>query len=118
MDARLAPGRLHSARCCPPEPRDARCGARTANRPIRSNRSEALRRCRRQVTLLEQSGPQSILVVPQIRGLPKEDPMRRLLLTSLAACVLVTTSILSALAMPVANQNMLGGSDGVVLVRG
>jgi hypothetical protein len=44
--------------------------------------------------------------------------MRRLLLTSLAACVIVTTSILSALAMPVANPNTLAGSDGVVLVRG
>ena len=44
--------------------------------------------------------------------------MRRLLLISLAACVLVTTSILSALAMPVAKPNMLAGSDGIVLVRG
>ncbi len=44
--------------------------------------------------------------------------MRRLLLISLAACVLVTTSILSALAMPVAKPNMLAGSDGIVLVKG
>ena len=44
--------------------------------------------------------------------------MRRLLLISLAACVLVTTSILSAMAMPVAKSNMLADSDGIVLVRG
>src|SRR5260370_40290133 len=44
--------------------------------------------------------------------------MRRLLLISLAACVLVTTSILSALAMPVAKPNMLAGRDGIVLVKG
>jgi hypothetical protein len=44
--------------------------------------------------------------------------MRRLLLISLAACVLVTTSILSASAMPLAKPNMLADSDGVVLVRG
>jgi hypothetical protein len=44
--------------------------------------------------------------------------MRRLLVISLAACVLVTTSILSALAMPVAKPNMLAGSDGIVLVKG
>ena len=44
--------------------------------------------------------------------------MRRLLLISLAACVIVTTSILSALAMPVAKPNMLAGSDGIVLVKG
>ena len=44
--------------------------------------------------------------------------MRRLLLISLAACVLVTTSILSAVAMPVAKPNMLAGSDGIVHVKG
>jgi len=44
--------------------------------------------------------------------------MRRLLLISLAACVIVTASILSAMAMPVANPNMLAGSDGIVLVKG
>lgn len=44
--------------------------------------------------------------------------MRRLLLISLAACVFVTTSILSALAMPVAKPNMLADNDGIVLVRG
>ena len=44
--------------------------------------------------------------------------MRRLLLISLAACVFSTTSILSALAMPVAKPKLLAGSDGIVLVRG
>ena len=44
--------------------------------------------------------------------------MRRLLLISLAACVLVTTSILSAMAMPVAKPNMLADNDGIVLVKG
>jgi hypothetical protein len=44
--------------------------------------------------------------------------MRRLLFISLAACVLVTTSILSASAMPVAKPNMLADSDGIVLVKG
>jgi hypothetical protein len=44
--------------------------------------------------------------------------MRRLLFISLAACLLVTTSILSAMAMPVAKSNMLADSDGIVLVRG
>jgi hypothetical protein len=44
--------------------------------------------------------------------------MRRLLLISLATCVLITTSILSASAMPVAKPNMLADSDGIVLVKG
>ena len=44
--------------------------------------------------------------------------MRRLLFISLAACALVTTSILLASAMPVAKPNMLADSDGIVLVKG
>jgi hypothetical protein len=44
--------------------------------------------------------------------------MRRLFLISLAACVFVVMSILSAFAIPVAKPNALANSDGIVLVKG
>jgi len=44
--------------------------------------------------------------------------MRRLFLISLAACVFVVMSILSAFAIPVAKPNVLASNDGIVLVKG
>jgi hypothetical protein len=44
--------------------------------------------------------------------------MRRLFLISLAACVFVVMSILSAFAIPAAKPNALASSDGIVLVKG
>jgi hypothetical protein len=44
--------------------------------------------------------------------------MRRLLLISLAACAIVAMPTLSVSAMPMAHPTTLGGSDGIVLVKG
>src|SRR5260370_20887222 len=63
-------------------------------------------------------GLKSIHLCREKRGLPREKPMRRLLLISLAACALVAMPTLSASAMPIAKPTTLGGSDGIVLVTG
>src|SRR6202022_919940 len=72
----------------------------------------------RNLLLMEPSGPESIHLCREKRGLPREKPMRRLLLISLTACALVAMPTLSASAMPIAKPTTLGGSDGIVLVKG